>query len=280
LVILLGRNARTVVKRYEELAHDHRIDTAQSFIPDFGNGLHSTGQLERLRRRHAALHEWQLLERWCAEQSRRDRLHARRNLGPEATCSPATVHDVGAGVGGTSQSQRLVHLHDRVCARRTGCALFPAIAQDSALMQTGDGDWKAHIMDTTQPHAEQGGRAQSGVGHLYRGAQEYDHWDFDTNDAGHDLPYGRNNWPNLFAQNIQLWFYETADTLRDADLAMPLHVDKGCLIVTSNLVSSRPLEVDYRTFSVWLCRPRQRLSPASYTARLRRVPCRGLSSPH
>jgi hypothetical protein len=30
--------ARTLVKRYEELAHDHRSDTAQSFIPDPGNG--------------------------------------------------------------------------------------------------------------------------------------------------------------------------------------------------------------------------------------------------
>jgi hypothetical protein len=39
--------------------------------------------------------------------------------------------------------------------------------------------------------------------------KRYDHWNYDGGTPANEIPYGRSNWPTLFAQNIQLWFYES-----------------------------------------------------------------------
>jgi hypothetical protein len=37
----------------------------------------------------------------------------------------------------------------------------------------------------------------------------YDNWSRDSSVLANQILYGRNNWSTLFAQNIQLWFYES-----------------------------------------------------------------------
>jgi hypothetical protein len=37
----------------------------------------------------------------------------------------------------------------------------------------------------------------------------YDNWSRDSGTPANQIPYGRGNWPSLFSQGIQLWFYES-----------------------------------------------------------------------
>ncbi|MBI5564846.1 MAG: hypothetical protein HY870_08125 [Chloroflexi bacterium] len=86
---------------------------------------------------------------------------------------------------------------------------LPDIAQDSQRRQLGDADWKARIMDTTDPTPGDVGTLNPALGIYCVALKRYDHWNYDSGIPANDIPYGRSIWPTLFAQNIQLWFYES-----------------------------------------------------------------------
>jgi hypothetical protein len=79
---------------------------------------------------------------------------------------------------------------------------FPAIAQGSAWLQQGDPDWKAHVMDTTSPSSANIAVLGPAIGIFTVNLPWYDNWSGQTE-------YGRADWPSLFAQGTQLWFYES-----------------------------------------------------------------------
>ncbi len=71
-------------------------------------------------------------------------------------------------------------------------------------MQKGDPDWKAQIMDTTSARVSNVATLNPALGIYAQALAWYANWFHSTSDE-----YGRAEWQNQFAQNIQLWFYES-----------------------------------------------------------------------
>ncbi len=201
--------ARTLVKRYEELAHDHRIDTAQSFIPDFGNDCTPPSNWSAY---DAAMQPYMTGSYWNdgVPSSRIETpFTPGADWGYERDCTPTQYTALAQAWASHLKAKgwftsTIVYASDEPAATD-----FPAIAQDSQRMQTGDADWKARIMDTTHPTPQYVGTLNPALGIYCVSLAGYDNWSQDPSIPANQIPYGRSNWPTLFGQNIQLWFYES-----------------------------------------------------------------------
>ena len=201
--------ARTLVKRYEELAHAHRIDTEQSFIPDPGNGCNLPSSWTAY---DAAMQPYLNGTYWS------DGVPSGRigtpftpgaDWGYEATCTPAQYTALAQAWASHLKAKGWFTSTIVYALDEPDDVYLPAIAQDSARMQAGDADWKARIMDTTDPTPSDVGTLNPTLGIYSVALKRYDHWNYDSGTPANEIPYGRSNWPTLFAQNIQLWFYES-----------------------------------------------------------------------
>ena len=201
--------ARTLVKRYEELEHTHRIDTAQSFIPDPGNGCNLPNNWSTY---DAAMQPYMNGTYWS------DGVPSSRIETPFTPgASWGYEHDCTSSQYTALAQSWATHLKAKgwftasvvYALDEPAASSYISITHDSALMQSGDASWKAHIMDTTEPTPLYAGTLNPALGIYCVALKEYDHWNFDTSTPANQLPYGRNEWPSLFAQNIQLWFYES-----------------------------------------------------------------------
>ena len=74
-------------------------------------------------------------------------------------------------------------------------------------MQAGNPGWKARIMDTVTPNPSTVATFNPALGIYTVALAWYDNWFHYT--PANQVPYGRSNWPSLFSQGIQLWFYES-----------------------------------------------------------------------
>jgi hypothetical protein len=201
--------ARTLVKRYEELAHDHRIDTAQSFIPDFGNDCNPPNNWNAY---DAALQPYMTGSYWNdgVPSSRIETpFTPGADWGIQATCTPTQYTALAQAWASHLKSKGWFTSTIVYALDEPDDAYLPDIAQDSQYMQAGDADWKARIMDTTDPTPADVGTLNPALGIYCVALKRYDHWNYDSGTPANEIPYGRSNWPTLFAQNIQLWFYES-----------------------------------------------------------------------
>ncbi|MFN8598691.1 MAG: DUF4091 domain-containing protein, partial [Anaerolineae bacterium] len=201
--------ARTLVKRYEELAHTHRIDTAQSFIPDPGNGCNPPSDWAAY---DAAMQPYMTGTYWSdgVPSSRVESpFTPGASWGYEQTCSSAQYTALAQAWATHLKAKGWFTSTIVYALDEPDPASYAAIVQDSQLLQAGDASWKTHIMDTTTPTPQYVSTLNPALGIYTVALKEYDHWNFDTTTPANQIPYGRSNWPNLFAQNIQLWFYES-----------------------------------------------------------------------
>ena len=202
--------ARTIIKRYEELLHQHRASTWQNFIPDpEGTGCTPPTDWSGY---DAALQPYLDGSYWSDGVPSTwfpTPFSPGVTWGPEAQCSQAQYTALAAAWAAHLKAKdwfdkALVYAYDEPPA-----SAFAAIAQHSAWMQAGDPDWKARILDTTSPTPANAATLNPALGIYSVALSGYDHWSDDSSVPANQIPYGRSQWPDLFAQGIRLWFYES-----------------------------------------------------------------------
>jgi hypothetical protein len=195
--------ARALVKRYEELAHSHRIDTAQNFVEMPGSGCAVPTDWTDY---DAAITPYLTGAYWSdgVPSSRLETPFSPGvSWGLEAECSQAEYTALAAAWAAHLKAKGWFGQAIVYAADEPDSSQYPAIAQSSAWMQAGDPDWKAHIMDTESPTPSNVSLLNPALGIYCCALAWYDNW----ND--HGAIYGRKEWPGLLAQGIQLWFYES-----------------------------------------------------------------------
>ena len=194
--------ARTVVKRYEELAHAHRIDTAQAFVPDPSNGCNPPTNWAAY---DAALQPYLNGSYWSdgVPSSRlRTPFTPGADWGPEVNCTPAQYSALAAAWANHLKAKGWFDRAIVDALDEPAAANYPAILTDSLRLQSGDPAWTAQIMDTVPASANSTAVLNPALGIYALCLPCYEHW--------WSAPYyGRAEWPALFAQGLKMWFYES-----------------------------------------------------------------------
>lgn len=191
-----------IVKRYEELAHDHRIDTGQPLAELPVDACNVPTDWTAY---DAAMAPY-LSGTYFADGVPSSRIDSPfnpgQNYGIDGTCTQAQYTAISAAWATHLKAKGwfekiVVYAYDEPPA-----SAFAGIAQDSSWLQAGDPDWKAHVMDTTSPNATSAPILNPALGIYTVNLPEYDAWN------GNAF-YGRAQWPGLMSQGIRLWFYES-----------------------------------------------------------------------
>jgi hypothetical protein len=196
-----GPQARLVVKRYEELAHTHRIDPGQTFIPVPGGCAPPTDWDEY----DAALQPYMDGSYW-SDGIPSTRTGTRFTPGADWGIQTSCTDEAYTGLA----QAWAAHLEAKGWLTRTvvyaldepPSSRYDEILHDALLMQAGDPDWKTQIMDTTSARPSTDVLTPA-LGIFCECLRCYDHW------WQNQENYGRAEWPALFAQGIDLWFYES-----------------------------------------------------------------------
>ena len=202
--------ARTIVKRYEELLHQHRAATWQNFVPD-PQGSACTPPSDWTAY-DAALQPYMTGSYWSDGVPSpwiSTPFSPGVTWGLEANCTQAQYTALAAAWAAHLKAKgwfnkALVYAEDEPPQ-----ADYARIAMQSQWLQAGDPGWKAHIMDTTPPTPKYVSVLNPALGIYDVALSGYDHWAHDSSLPTDEVPYGRSNWPSLFSQGIQLWFYES-----------------------------------------------------------------------
>ncbi|MBI4514818.1 MAG: DUF4091 domain-containing protein [Deltaproteobacteria bacterium] len=196
--------ARTIVKRYEELAHAHRVDTGAHFVPDPGNGCAPSSDWSAY---DAALQPY-LDGTYWSDGVPSSRLEPPFSPGVtwgyEAACTQSQYTALAAAWAAHLKSRGWFDRAVVFALDEPDPSSYPAIARHSRWMQDGDPDWKARIMDTTAPTTDNVATLNPALGIFAVCLKCYDKWYDETWEV-----YGRAEWPGQFAQAIKLWFYES-----------------------------------------------------------------------
>jgi hypothetical protein len=202
--------ARMIVKRYEELLHEHRATTWPNFIPDPQGGSctapASWTSYDNALQPYLDGSYWKdgIPSSWINTP-----FSPGVSWGLEINCSQAQYTAIAQAWAAHLKAKgwfnkALVYAYDE-----PPVSALAGIAQQSAWMQNGDPGWKAHIMDTVSPRPSNVGILNPALGIYTVALSGYDHWSSDSTIQANQIPYGRANWPSLFSQGIQLWFYES-----------------------------------------------------------------------
>ena len=197
---------RVLVRRYEEMAHSHRVDPLQIYIPA-PNGC-------------TPPEDWKPLDEALTPYM--DGSHWNDGV-------PSTYFSAGIPIGQEdppcSREQYValakawaVHLKEKGWFSRTWdfaadeppTSLYPTIAEQSAWAQAGDPDWKAQVIDTTMPRTSSAPLLNGALGVYVLCLKCFGGWDIlddPTNPGAH--VFGRAEWSDLSRQGIRLWFYES-----------------------------------------------------------------------
>ena len=199
--------ARTIVKRYEELAHDHRVDTGQAFVPDPSTYLPSNCPLPPT--------DWSAYDAAVAPYMNgtywsdgvpstwlRTPFSPGAGWGADASCTQAQYTALAAAWAAHLRSTGWFSRALVYAADEPDPSEYAAIAQNSKWLQATDPGWKAQIIDTVAPTPSNVSVLDPALGTYVVALAWYDNW------AGKDT-YGRALWPSLFAQGIKLWFYDS-----------------------------------------------------------------------
>ena len=201
--------SRLVVGRYEALAHEHRIATGPTFIPDPGNGCQPPADWSGYDAAIAPYMDGSYWADGVASPWIDTPFSPGVDWGYEGNCTQSEYTALAAAWAAHLKANgwfdaALVYAYDE-----PDPSVFPLIAQHSAWMQAGDPDWKAHIMDTTEPTASSTAVLNPALGIYCVCLRCYDGWSNDGSMPPDEVPYGRAEWPTLFSQGIDLWFYES-----------------------------------------------------------------------
>lgn len=206
--------SRTIVKRYEELAHQHRIDAGVHFIHSPGDGCNAPTDFSEFD---------QEMQPYMDGSYFSDGVPSTRF---EVGFTPGT-DEWGMGSDCTdaeySELARVwaAHLKDKGWFDRAFIyaldeppeSAYPKIAEDSALLQAGDPDWKRQIILTTTPKFEYAELLNPAVG-IYDINPPYFSYTEDPNTVDSNVEaYGRFSVDRLFEQGIRIWFYESCSVV-------------------------------------------------------------------
>lgn len=194
--------AQLVVKRYEELAHTHRIDTAQQFVTLPDNGCNAPTDWAAYDKAMAPY----MTGTYWSDAVPSSRLETPFSPGVDwglETCTQQQYTAVGAAWASHLKSKgwfdrAIVYAYDEPPTEA-----LAKIAQQSGWLQASDPDWKAHVMDTIAPEPSTVDVLNPALGIYCVALAWYDNWN------NHGPLYGRADWPSLFAQGKKLWFYES-----------------------------------------------------------------------
>jgi hypothetical protein len=220
---------RTIFQRYEDLAHEHRIDTGQALVNAPVNGCTPP-----------AASDWSAydtsMSAYMSGSYFSDGIPSGRfdvpfapgqTFGIDGTCSQSEYEALSAAWATHLTSQgwfpqpsgggfgAVAYAYDEPLAASSNPSdvqtILDAIVTDSGYLQAGasgtPSPWKAHVIDTTSPLPAPANPATTplldpALGVYVVALSLYgDYWD-------HGDFYGRTEWPTLFAKGIQLWFYE------------------------------------------------------------------------
>jgi hypothetical protein len=202
--------ARTIVKRYEELLHQHRASTWQNFVPDPQPATCTPPT--NWSAYDAALQPYLDGSYWAdgVPSPWIDMPFSPGvTWGPEGSCTQAQYTSLASAWAAHLKARgwfnkALVYAEDEPDASD-----YARIALHSQWLQAGDAGWKAHVMDTTPPSPSNVATLNPALGIYTVALSGYDHWAHDSSMDPALVAYGRSQWPSLFAQGTQLWFYES-----------------------------------------------------------------------
>jgi len=207
-----NQRSRTIVKRYEELLHQHRAGTWQNFVPDPQGSACVPPDSAAWAAYDAAMQPYLSGSYWSDGVPSgwiTTPFSPGVNWGLEQNCSQAQYTALAAAWASHLTTKgwfgkALVYAYDEPPA-----SAYDRIAQQAGWLKAGNSGWKAHILDTTSPRPSNVATLNPALGIYTVALSGYDHWASDSSLLPAQVPYGRGNWPSLFAQNIQLWFYES-----------------------------------------------------------------------
>jgi hypothetical protein len=194
--------SRTVVKRYEELAHEHRIDVGQSFVTQPTDGCKVPTDWSTYDAALAPYMDGSYFKNGVPSSRLTVPFSPGEDYGLE-TCSQAEYTAMAKAWATHLKAKgwfdrAIVYAYDE-----PPTAQYPVIAKHSAWMQAGDPEWLAHVMDTVAPDPSNVATLNPGLGIYCVALAWYDVWN------AHGPLYGRKEWPGLLAQGKKLWFYES-----------------------------------------------------------------------
>lgn len=199
--------ARTLVKRYEEMTHRHRIDTGTSFVTDRGSDC-TPPDAAYWATYDAEVAPYMTGAYW-SDKVPSSRLETPFSPGVgwglEAACTQAQYTALAKAYATHFKAKGWFDRSVVYAADEPDAATLPAIAKNSAWMRSGDANWKSHIMDTTAPSPSDAAILTPAIGIFAVCLACYDNWYHQ--EADH--PYGRAEWATLLAKGIKLWFYES-----------------------------------------------------------------------
>ncbi len=202
--------ARTIVKRYEELLHDSRISVEPNFVYDpQGTSCVPPSDWSTY---DAAMQPYLDGSYWndgVPSSWIPTPFTPGANWGIDANCTKAQYRAIGSAWSSHLKAKGWFNKAIAYALDEPDSSSFPAIAAQSSVLQSSDPAWKAHIMDTTAPKPSNVGILNPALGIYTVPPSGYDRWGLDPTTPAANIPYGRSNWPSLFAQGIQLWFYES-----------------------------------------------------------------------
>lgn len=205
--------ARTIVKRYEELLHDSRISVEPNFItppdnPTYNDCLPPTNWAAY----DAAMAPYMDGSYWSDGVPSSwvpTPFTPGATWGIESSCTQTQYQALGSAWAAHLTAKGWFNKAVSYALDEPDTASYPAIAAKAAVLIASNAAWKAHIMDTTEPRPSNVATLDPALGIYTVNLAGYDHWSFDSTAQPANVPYGRSSWPSLFAQGIQLWFYES-----------------------------------------------------------------------
>ncbi len=148
--------ARTIVQRYEELAHEHRVDTGQAFVPDPSTYLPS-GCPEPpadWSSFDAAVAPYMNGTYWSdgvASTWLRTPFSPGAGWGADAVCTQAQYTALAAAWAAHLRSRGWFNRALVFAADEPDPSEYAAIVRNSVWLQDADPGWKAQIIDTVAP---------------------------------------------------------------------------------------------------------------------------------
>jgi len=201
-------SSRELVKRYEELAHAHRIDTGQNFVrlPDDCTPASDWSEYD------AAIAPYMDGSYWAdgVPSTRLDTpFSPGASYGLEGDCTQSQYVAVAKAWADHLRSKGWWERAVAFSVDEPEPDQYDAIARNSGWLQQADPGWKAHVLLTEAPRADNIDVLGPAVGVFAVPPKNYDSW-MDSPESGY---LGRAEWPGLIAQGTQLWFYESNSNL-------------------------------------------------------------------
>jgi Domain of unknown function (DUF4091)/Family of unknown function (DUF6067) len=194
--------AELVLKRYEDLAHSHRVELGAASVENAPTNC--TGTVDWTAY-DSAIAPY-LSGAYFSDGVPASRLNMPfspgHNSGLETSCSQSQYTALAAEYAKHMKANGWFDKGIVYGADEPDPSVFPLIASQSLRMQAGDPDWKTNILDTTDPTADNVGVLNPALGIYAVALGWYDNWNLRQS-------YGRKEWPGLMAQGIKLWFYES-----------------------------------------------------------------------